>query len=108
MVRQIPDDHYQREGDDIITHVRIRLEDALSEGKVDVPHLDGRILRVPLKEVGLPRLTLYLLLCEPFTAACNMITRGLSGALSASLWTHRSLARVLCVHGSLYKQYVQA
>ena len=50
VVRQIPDDHFQREGDDLIAHVRVRLEDALSEGKVDVPHLDGRILRVPLKE----------------------------------------------------------
>ena len=54
MVRQIPDERFQREGDDLIVHARIRLEDALSEGKVDVPHLDGRVLRVPLKEVGSP------------------------------------------------------
>lgn len=51
VVRQIPDDRFQREGDDLIAHVRIRLPDALSEGKIDIPHLDGRILRVPLKEV---------------------------------------------------------
>lgn len=51
MVRQIPDDRFQREGDDLVVHARIRLEDALGEGKVDVPHLDGRVLRVPLKEV---------------------------------------------------------
>ena len=51
VVRQVPDDRFQREGDDLIVHVRIRLPDALSEGKVDIPHLDGRILRVPLKEV---------------------------------------------------------
>ena len=50
MVREIPDKAFQRDGDDLVVHVRIRLEDALSEGKIDVPHLDGRILRVPLKE----------------------------------------------------------
>lgn len=51
VVRQIPDDRFKREGDDLVTQVRIRLPDALSEGKIDIPHLDGRILRVPLKEV---------------------------------------------------------
>ena len=52
VVRQIPDNRYQREGDDLITRMRIKLPDALSESKVDVPHIDGRILRVPLKEAG--------------------------------------------------------
>ena len=52
IVRQVPDNRYQREGDDIITRVRIKLPDALSESKVDVPHIDGRILRVPLKEAS--------------------------------------------------------
>ena len=51
VVRQVPDERFQREGDDLVVHARIRLEDALGEGKVDVPHLDGRVLRVPLKEV---------------------------------------------------------
>ncbi|CAK0786642.1 hypothetical protein CVIRNUC_009856 [Coccomyxa viridis] len=54
IVRQVPDNRYQREGDDLITRVRIKLPDALSETKVDVPHIDGRILRVPLKEVVTP------------------------------------------------------
>ena len=52
IVRQVPDNRYQREGDDLITRVRIKLPDALSETKVDVPHIDGRILRVPLKEAN--------------------------------------------------------
>ncbi len=51
VVRQVPDDRFKREGDDLITQVRIRLPDALSEGKIDIPHIDDRILRVPLKEV---------------------------------------------------------
>ncbi|CAL8465417.1 g4953 [Coccomyxa elongata] len=54
VVRQIPDERFKREGDDLVTQVRIRLPDALSEGKIDIPHLDGRILRVPLKEVVTP------------------------------------------------------
>ena len=48
IVRQVPDNRYQREGDDLITRVRIKLPDALSESKIDVP----RILRVPLKEAS--------------------------------------------------------
>ena len=51
-MRQIPDNRFQRDGDDLIEHVRIKLTDALSETKIDVPHLDGRILRVPLKEAS--------------------------------------------------------
>ena len=51
-MRQVSDNRYQREGDDLITRVRIKLPDALSETKVDVPHIDGRILRVPLKEAN--------------------------------------------------------
>ena len=52
IVRQIADNRYQREGDDLIMRVRIKLPDALSESKIDVPHIDGRILRVPLKEAS--------------------------------------------------------
>ena len=63
MVRQILDDRFQREGDDLVVHARIRLEDALSEGKVDVPHLDGRVLRVPLKEVGVLKRYRQLSVC---------------------------------------------
>ena len=33
MVRQIPDDRFQREGDDLVVHARIRLEDALGGGQ---------------------------------------------------------------------------
>lgn len=51
VVRQIPDERFKREGDDLVTQVRVRLPDALAEGKIDIPHIDGRILRVPLKEV---------------------------------------------------------
>ncbi len=65
MVREVPDNSFQRDGDDLVVRVRIRLEDALSEGKVDVPHLDGRILRVPLKEVCAVLPTLMLGLCTP-------------------------------------------
>jgi DnaJ-class molecular chaperone len=54
VVKQIPDNRFQRDGDDLIIHVRIKLTDALSETKIDVPHLDGRILRVPLKEAIRP------------------------------------------------------
>ena len=54
VVKQIPDNRIQRDGDDLIIHVRIKLTDALSETKIDVPHLDGRILRVPLKEAIRP------------------------------------------------------
>ena len=54
IVRQIPDNQFQRDGDDLVEHVRIKLTDALSEAKIDVPHLDGRILRVPLKEASPP------------------------------------------------------
>ena len=48
------------------------------EGKVDVPHLDGRVLRVPLKEVGvLKRLTgnfTCVFVVNHLLQACNMIT----------------------------------
>ncbi len=54
IVKQIPDNQYERDGDDLIVRVRIKLTDALSETKIDVPHLDGRILRVPLKEASSP------------------------------------------------------
>lgn len=53
-VQQVPDPVYAREGDDLIVNLRIHLSLALCEGKIDVPHLDGRTLRVPLKEVRPP------------------------------------------------------
>jgi DnaJ-class molecular chaperone len=57
VVQQIPDPIFDRDGDDLIIHVSIYLSKALTEGKIDVPHLDGRTLRVPLKEVVTPGYT---------------------------------------------------
>lgn len=54
VVRQIPHENYRREGDDLLITVGINLATALCEGKIDVPALDGRVLRVPLKEVVTP------------------------------------------------------
>ena len=52
MVKQTPHPRFQRQGDDLVTALRIPLHQALTAGtSVDVPSLDGRILRVPLKEV---------------------------------------------------------
>ena len=51
MIQQTPDPLFDREGDDLILHVAIYLTLALCESKIDVPTLDGRTLRVPLKEV---------------------------------------------------------
>ena len=45
---------FQREGDDLVLTVRIGLVEALTDCKIDVQSLDGRVLRVPLKEVALP------------------------------------------------------
>ena len=54
MVREAPDERFRREGDDLLLRVRVPLATALSEGKIDVPALDGRTLRVPLKEARTP------------------------------------------------------
>ena len=54
VVRQIHHDRLQREGDDLVMTVGVGLSTALCEGKIDVPALDGRTLRVPLKEVAHP------------------------------------------------------
>lgn len=54
MVQQEAHPNFQREGDDLLLHVQISLADALTESKIDVPALDGRVLRVPLREVALP------------------------------------------------------
>ena len=51
MVREIPHDSIRRDGDDLVMGVGVPLATALCEGKIDVPALDGRTLRVPLKEV---------------------------------------------------------
>lgn len=45
---------FLREGDDLIVKAGIPLDAALGGGKVDIPTLDNRILRVPLKEVVTP------------------------------------------------------
>ena len=54
MIREAPDERFRREGDDLLLRVRVPLPTALSEGKIDVPALDGRTLRVPLKEARTP------------------------------------------------------
>ena len=51
VIQQSPDPLFDREGDDLILHVAIYSTLALCESKIDVPTLDGRTLRVPLKEV---------------------------------------------------------
>ncbi len=53
-IQEVPDPMYQREGDDLIIRAALPLTEALSESKVDVPAIDGRTLRVPLKEVRPP------------------------------------------------------
>ena len=54
VIREAPDERFRREGDDLLLRVRVPLATALSEGKIDVPALDGRTLRVPLKEARTP------------------------------------------------------
>lgn len=55
VVHQIPHSRFTRQGDDLIMNVRIPLAKALTAGNtIDVTALDGRILRVPLKEVVTP------------------------------------------------------
>jgi DnaJ family protein B protein 4 len=54
VVRQKPHPVFTREGDDLVTTQRISLSKALGGGTVDVPSLDNRVLRVPLKEVVRP------------------------------------------------------
>lgn len=46
--------HFRREGDDLVVKTAIDLETALCGGKIDIPMLDDRTLRVPLKEVVHP------------------------------------------------------
>lgn len=54
VVRQKPHHTFKREGDDLVMQQRVHLGKALGGGTIDVPSLDGRILRVPLKEVVRP------------------------------------------------------
>eukprot|EP00884_Botryococcus_braunii_P006074 jgi/Botrbrau1/15468/Bobra.43_2s0090.1 len=54
IVEQVPDSTYERQGDDLLVRARIPLATALTDSKVDIPAIDGRILRVPLKEVVTP------------------------------------------------------
>ena len=51
----MPHPHFKRHGDDLVVTVGIQLDKALSGGTIDVPTLDNRVLRIPLKEVGLVR-----------------------------------------------------
>ena len=55
VIRQIPHTQFIRQGDDLIAKMMIPLHKALTAGTtVDVPSLDGRVLRVPLREVVYP------------------------------------------------------
>lgn len=54
VVQQIPHSLFKRHGDDLIVKVQIPLHKALSGGTIDVPTLDNRVLRIPLKEVVTP------------------------------------------------------
>ncbi|EFN59562.1 hypothetical protein CHLNCDRAFT_18104 [Chlorella variabilis] len=54
VVRQKPHPVFAREGDDLVTTQRIPLSKALGGGTIDIPSLDNRVLRVPLKEVVRP------------------------------------------------------
>ncbi|KAL4424051.1 hypothetical protein ABPG75_001352 [Micractinium tetrahymenae] len=56
VVRQKPHPTFSREGDDLVTNMRIPLSKALGGGTVDVHTLDSqpRVLRVPLREVVRP------------------------------------------------------
>jgi len=58
VLRQIPHPRLIREGDNLVTTIHIPLVKALTAGAtVDVPALDNRILRVPLREVVTPGYT---------------------------------------------------
>jgi len=55
VVKQKPHSKYLREGDDLIVKMSIPLTKALTAGvTVDIPTLDNRVLRVPLREVVYP------------------------------------------------------
>ena len=55
VLTQKPHPVFTREGDDLIVTKRISLVEALTEGnKIDVKSLDGRVLRVGLREVIRP------------------------------------------------------
>ena len=55
VIKQAPHDRYVRRGDDLEATVELALPRALGGGTVDVPTLDGRVLRVRLREVITPR-----------------------------------------------------
>jgi len=46
--------HFKREGDNLIFEATIPLIDALTGCKIDVPHLNGKIMRVNVKDVVQP------------------------------------------------------
>jgi DnaJ family protein B protein 4 len=55
VVRQLPHARFVRQGDDLVTAARVPLAAALAAGAaIEVPALDGRLLRVPLQEVAAP------------------------------------------------------
>jgi len=79
VVREAPDERFRREGDDLLLRVRVPLATALSEGKVDVPALDGRTLRVPLKEARARPASRSAAARSPGGGACPCVCR-VSGA----------------------------
>lgn len=54
VIKQAKHTRFAREGDDLVARVKIPLAKALAGGTIDVPTLDARVLRVPLKEVVTP------------------------------------------------------
>jgi DnaJ family protein B protein 4 len=55
VVRQLPHARFKREGDDLVVTARVPLAAALTAGSaVEVRTLDGRALRLPLREVARP------------------------------------------------------
>mmetsp|Transcript_107840 Transcript_107840/g.303857 ORF Transcript_107840/g.303857 Transcript_107840/m.303857 type:complete len:342 (-) Transcript_107840:192-1217(-) len=48
---------YTREGSNLLHHAKLPLVDALTECKIDIPSLDGRILRVNLRDIVTPSYT---------------------------------------------------
>merc|ERR1712227_850749 len=54
VLREKTHPNFRRDGDDLIFEATISLLDALVGCQVDVPHLDGHILRVNIKDVVQP------------------------------------------------------
>lgn len=54
VIREKKHGHFTREGSNLLFHTQIPLVDALTGFKVDVPTLDGRVLRVNVRDVVNP------------------------------------------------------